>query len=76
MSLLTDMNQPPKKVSLFNTFKSILAAFFGVQTEQNRERDFTQGNPLHFIVAGLIATALFILVLVIIVQLVLSAASG
>ncbi|MFT7222243.1 MAG: hypothetical protein ACI8Z1_003867 [Candidatus Azotimanducaceae bacterium] len=50
---------------------SVLAAAFGVQNSKNRERDFTRGNPLVFIAAGLIFTVLFVLTLVGIVNLVL-----
>ncbi len=48
--------------------KSVAAAMFGVQSEQNRERDFSQGKPSHFIVAGIIMTVLFVLTLVTIVS--------
>lgn len=50
---------------------SVIAAAFGVQSSRNRERDFSHGDPLTFIVAGLVFTALFVLTLVGIVYLVL-----
>ncbi|MGV0036026.1 MAG: DUF2970 domain-containing protein [Candidatus Azotimanducaceae bacterium WSBS_2022_MAG_OTU7] len=50
---------------------SVLAAALGVQTSKNRERDFTHGNPLVFIAAGLVFTILFVLTLVGIVNLIL-----
>ena len=50
---------------------SVLAAALGVQTSKNRERDFTRGNPLVFIAAGLIFTVLFVLTLIGVVNLVL-----
>ena len=50
---------------------SVLAAAIGVQNRENRERDFTHGNPLVFIAAGLIFTVVFILTIVGIVYLVL-----
>jgi hypothetical protein len=53
------------------TFKSVGAAFFGVQSDKNRERDFTHGKFSHFIIAGLIAVVLFIATLVTIVSFVL-----
>jgi hypothetical protein len=53
------------------TLKSVGAAFFGVQSDKNRERDFTQGKFSHFIIAGLIAVVLFITTLVTIVSFVL-----
>ncbi len=53
------------------TFKSVGAAFFGVQSDKNRERDFTQGKFSYFIIAGLIAVILFIAALITIVSLVM-----
>jgi len=40
----------------------------GVQSRKNRERDFTQGKPIHFIIGGLVGTALFLLVIWLLVQ--------
>ena len=57
--------------SLKETFKSVAAAFFGVQSDKNRQRDFTQGKLSHFIIAGLIAVVLFIGSLIAIVSIVL-----
>lgn len=45
---------------MWNVFKSVGAAFFGVQSADNRERDFKHGKVSHFIVAGIIATGMFI----------------
>ena len=53
---------------------SVLAAFFGVQSDKNRERDFKHGKPIHFIIAGLLLTLLFILVVWGVVKLTLKAA--
>ena len=50
---------------------SALSAAFGVQKKSNLERDFQQGKPAHYIIAGIIGTALFVVVLVLIVHLVL-----
>jgi hypothetical protein len=52
--------------------KSILAAGIGVQTNKNRERDFTTGSPLTFIIGGFVFTALFIATIATIVGFVLS----
>jgi hypothetical protein len=61
--------EPPP--TLWQVAQSVAAAFFGVQSEQNRQRDFTRGKPGQFIIIGLIATALFVLLMVVIVRLVL-----
>jgi len=50
---------------------STLAAFFGVQSNKNRERDFKHGNIYAYIVSGLIFTALFIFTVVMVVKMVL-----
>jgi hypothetical protein len=50
-----------KKVGLWNVAKSVGAAFFGVQSAKNRERDFTHGKASHYIIVGVMATLLFIL---------------
>ncbi len=60
-----------KNSSLTNTFKSVAAAFFGVQSNKNRERDFSQGKLSHFIVVGLIGVIMFIAVLIAVVNLVM-----
>ena len=56
--------------------KSIAAAFFGVQTEANRRRDFKCGRLLQFVIAGWIVTVVFVLVLVGAVQLILASANA
>ena len=39
---------------------SVLAAAIGVQSQENKERDFEQGRFSHFVVAGLVFTVLFV----------------
>ncbi|MDJ0882055.1 MAG: DUF2970 domain-containing protein [Gammaproteobacteria bacterium] len=50
---------------------SVLAAFFGVQSNANRERDFSKGKLSHFIVIGLLLALVFILIVVGVVSLVM-----
>ncbi len=50
---------------------SVIQASFGVQNGENRERDFKQGHVLPFVVAAVLFTACFVLVLLIVVNLVL-----
>ncbi|HEY9547335.1 MAG TPA: DUF2970 domain-containing protein [Solimonas sp.] len=66
-----EADNAPKRVTLWQTMTSVAASMFGVQSSKNRRRDFTHGNPLHFIVVGLLMVGLFITVLVVIVRLVL-----
>ena len=55
------VTEEPKPPTLWQTIASVSAAFFGVQSSKNRERDFKHGKAAHFIVIGLVATAVFIL---------------
>ncbi|HEY9200480.1 MAG TPA: DUF2970 domain-containing protein [Gammaproteobacteria bacterium] len=61
-----------KGIGWINVAKSTIAAACGVQTNANRQRDFQQGKPLAFIIAGLVFVLVFILGMVGLVQLVLS----
>ena len=66
------MNDPgDRRPGVLDIFKSVGAAFFGVQSEANRQRDFNHGKLRHFVIAGLVATVLFVLAIFGIVQLVL-----
>ncbi len=51
---------PEKPPSMLQTIVSVAAAFFGVQSDKNRERDFKQGRAGIFIAVGLVMTLLFI----------------
>jgi len=53
---------------------SVLAAFFGVQSERNREQDFAKGRPLYFVLAGLLLALVFVLGVILLVRWVLSIA--
>ena len=63
-----DEDNPP---TILEVALSVVAAAFGVQNSRNRERDFSRGNPLVFIMAGLVFTVLFVLTIVGVVYLVL-----
>lgn len=64
------------KVSTWQVIKSAAAAGFGVQSEAARQRDFSHGRPLPFIIAGVVGTILFILTIVTIVRVVLHMAGA
>lgn len=60
-----------KPLSFREMLQSVVAAAFGVQSGKNRARDFSRGKPSHFIALGLMFTALFVIALFALVQLVL-----
>jgi len=67
-----DPDETPGHLTFWQMLHSVVAAAFGVQSSRNRERDFTRGRPLHFILLGIAFTALFVLAVVLVVNLVLS----
>ena len=59
-------------MEFLRAIKSVLSAMIGVQKKQNLENDFSKSSATPFIVAGIIMTVVFILVVWGVVQLVLS----
>ncbi|MFT6257715.1 MULTISPECIES: DUF2970 domain-containing protein [unclassified Shewanella] len=59
-------------MSLWRVFSSTVAAFFGVQTEKNRQKDFQNQSPLPFIIMGIILAIALVISLILIVNQVLS----
>lgn len=62
---------PKDKPTFLQVMLSVMAAAIGVQSDKNRERDFSQSSPMPFIIGGLIFTLVFILSIVGVVMLVL-----
>lgn len=57
---------------IFNVIKSVFAAILGVQSDQNRDRDFKQGNATDYIIVGVIAVIALVVGMIIIVNSVIS----
>ena len=62
------MSDSPKGTGFWAVVHSVCAAGIGVKSKVNKERDFQQGNPYHFVVGGVIGTIVFVLSLVIFVH--------
>jgi len=60
-----------RQLGFWELVKSTSFAFLGVQSNANRERDFTRGKMSHFIWMGLLFGVIFVSTLVGVVQLVL-----
>ena len=73
MTNRSNHDEPPdqRPLTFWQIAGSTAAAALGVQKRANRERDFNRGNPLHFIIAGVIFTAVFVMVVAFVVQMVL-----
>ena len=64
-----DNDQP---LTLRQMFGSAISAMIGVQSKEKRERDFARGKASHFIIVGVVLTAIFVLTMAGVVSLVLS----
>ena len=64
-------SEPARDLSFWELVKSTSSAFVGVQSNANRERDFSRGKLSHFIWMGLLFGLLFVMTLIGVVQLVL-----
>jgi hypothetical protein len=70
---MDDLKQASRrKMSFAATVKAVLWSFFGVRKKSAYEKDTQQLNPVHVIIAGVIAAIIFVLTLVLIVKLVVA----
>lgn len=78
---ISESNQKPQEKPSHSAgrwwriFRSVLAAAFGVQSNKNREQDFTHFSPWPYIFAAVFFMAAFVGLLIGIVYLVLGLAS-
>jgi hypothetical protein len=63
---------PARRAGFLQTMRAVAWSFFGVRKRSGYEEDAAQLNPVHVIVAGVIAAALFVLVLLAVVNMVVS----
>ena len=57
-----------RKGSFAHTLRAVAWSFFGVRKGSEYEKDVSQLNPVHVIVAGVIIAALFVIGLVLLVR--------
>ncbi len=59
------------KPTIIEIVKSVFAAFIGVQSNANRQKDFTEGSLKTYIVVGILFTIAFIATLIFVVSAIL-----
>ena len=64
--------QRRERATFAQTLRAVAASFFGVRASRAHEQDARRLNPVHVIVAGVLAALGFVLVLVAIVRAVTS----
>jgi Protein of unknown function (DUF2970) len=57
-----------RKGSFLQTLRAIGWAFFGVRKSSEYEKDIAQLNPVHVIIAGVLAAIVFVAVLIVLVN--------
>ncbi len=57
-----------RRGSLLRTFQAVAWSFIGIRKGAEYEKDVAQLNPLHVVVAGIVAAALFVVALVFLVN--------
>jgi hypothetical protein len=57
-----------RKGSFAQTFKAVAWSFFGVRKASEYEKDITHLNPLHVVIAGIVAGVAFVTALVMLVK--------
>lgn len=65
-----------RKASFLQTMRAVLWSFVGLRKGSEHESDMARLNPVHVIIAGLIAAAVFVGVLIVIVRAVVGQATG
>ena len=67
-----DLQQAPsarrRDAGWFATLRAVLWGFFGVRGAAQGEQDAARLNPVHVIIAGIVAAALFVITLIVIVR--------
>ena len=61
-----------RRGSVLQTIRAVAWSFFGVRKSSEYEKDISQLNPLHVVIAGLVLAVLFVVALLLVVKWVLS----
>ena len=69
-----DSQQQPDKPGFLQVVHSVVAALFGVQSAENRERDFKKGKATDYIAVYVILVIALVVGMVITVNMVISSA--
>ena len=73
----SDLNEvAARRGSFLQTLRAVAWSFFGVRKRSEYEKDVNQLNPVHVVIAGVLAAAVFVGVLVLVVQWIAIGGSG
>ena len=66
--MLNIKNSPNFFAKLYRTLQSVFAAMFGVQSQNNMQKDFEQGHIIYYVLTGIIVLLLLLFLLYFIVK--------
>ncbi|MBL8482480.1 MAG: DUF2970 domain-containing protein [Rhodocyclaceae bacterium] len=69
------MNEPdpqPRRATLFDTLRAVLGAFVGIRKRSSGDFDMGSLNPVHVVIIGVAAAAIFVLTIVFVVRMIVS----
>jgi Protein of unknown function (DUF2970) len=61
-----------RKGSFLQTMRAVAWSFFGVRKSSDHEKDVSQLNPVHVVIAGVVGAVVFIIALLVLVNWILS----
>jgi len=59
-----DKDEAPRRYSFLQTMRTVAWGMLGIRKGKGHHDDFSRLNPLHLILAGLLATAVFVFLLI------------
>ena len=65
-------NAVQRKASFWQTMRAVAWSFFGIRKGSEYEKDVSQLNPVHVIIAGIAGAAIFIVALIVLVNWILA----
>ena len=72
MGMQTKQGAEQRPLTWWQVAGSVLAAAFGVQSKENKIRDFSHGNAVQFAAVGIAFTAGFVLALIVLISTILT----
>jgi hypothetical protein len=67
----SDVREHPtgrRRAAPLRTLLAVVWSFFGVRKSRDLERDVSELNPLHVVIAGVLVAALFVVALIVLVN--------
>ena len=70
-----DESPTSRKADFGQTFRAVVWSFLGIRRSADHEQDVKKLNPIHVVIAAVLGAAVFVVFLVVLVHVVISAAS-